>query len=63
MIDMEHFWRSTGAKFVGTEEDWEDVFTGCDKQHAWTDDEGYFNAFLCMIDWKKCDKQCLKHHV
>ena len=63
MINTEQFWRTTGAKFSGTDEDWEEVYTGCDRQHAWTDEEGYFDKFLCMVDLQLCDKQCLKHHV
>lgn len=63
MINTEQFWRITGAKFMGSDEDWEEVFTGCDRQHAWTDEEGYFNKFLCCVDWQECDKKCLSHHV
>ena len=63
MYNIESFWRSTGYKFEGTEQDWEETYTGCDKQMPWSDEEGYFSKFLCVVDMKICDKQCLKHHV
>lgn len=63
MINTEQFWRTTGAKFTGNDTEWEEVYTGCDKQWAWTDEEGYFDSFLCIVDMKECKKDCFKHHV
>lgn len=63
MINTEEFWRTTGAKFSGTETEWEEVYTGCDRQFAFIDEKGFFNKFICCIDWRECDKHCLKHYI
>lgn len=60
-ITTESYWRKTGAKFMGSESEFEQVYTTCNNSMPWTDEEGYFNSFLCLIDCKECDKICSKH--
>ena len=61
MITTESYWRKTGAKFMGSDKELQSLISECNNQHAWTNEEGYFNSFLCLIDCKKCDKICSKH--
>lgn len=58
----ESYWRKTGYKFYGTDEELENQLATCGKQMEFSDEEGYFNSFLCTIDFKKCDKCCNKHN-
>lgn len=57
----EYFLR-TGAKFEGTEEEFESNAPHCfGRSCPITDEEGFFSQWYCIIDWKICDKQCRKH--
>ena len=56
------YYKKTGAKFTGGDEEFRLVYSNCDKQHAWTDEEGRFDSFLCMKDYRECDFNCNKHH-
>ena len=60
--DCQSYWRRTGAKFMGTDEELRSLLSDCGKQFEMTDEEGYFNSFYCTVDWKKCDKCCSKHN-
>ena len=62
MISVEQFWRTTGAKFQGSDEELQALICNCKYQHAWCDEEGYFDKFLCLKDCKICDKKCHNHH-
>ena len=61
MTTAESYWRKTGAKFMGSDEEFEQVYTECAHSMPLTDEGGYFNSFYCMQDWKKCDFNCSKH--
>ena len=61
MITTESYWRKTGYKFLGTDEELKDKIATCGKQMEFSDEEGYFNSFLCTIDFKECDKCCIMH--
>ena len=58
----ESYWRKTGYKFLGTDEELENQLTMCGKQFEISDEEGFFDSFYCTIDWKICDKCCNKHN-
>lgn len=62
MKTTESYWRKTGYKFYGTDEELENQLATCGKQMEFSDEEGYFDSFLCTIDFKKCDKCCNKHN-
>ena len=62
MATCESYWRKTGYKFYGTDEELENQLATCGKQMEFSDEEGYFNSFLCTIDFKECDKCCNKHN-
>ena len=61
MSATQSYWRKTGAKFTGTEKEFEKKYTDCCHSMPWTDEEGYFNSWLCIKDCKECDFQCSKH--
>lgn len=56
------YWRRTGAKFMGNDNELSELIMDCGKQMALSDEEGYFSSFLCTIDFKQCDKCCNKHN-
>ena len=51
MTTCESYWRKTGYKFMGTDEELENQLATCGKQMEFSDEEGYFNSFLCTIDF------------
>lgn len=55
------YWRKTGAKFMGNEEAFKKIYTECYHSMPLTDEEGYFDSFLCVKDCKECDFNCSKH--
>lgn len=61
MTATQSYWRKTGAKFIGTEEEFEKKFTNCTHSMPWTDEESYFSSWICLKDCKECDFQCSKH--
>lgn len=61
MITTEAYWRKTGAKFMGSDEEFRLLLPDCNNSMPITDEEGYFNNFYCCIDWALCDKICNKH--
>lgn len=61
MVTPEGYWRKTGYKFYGKDEDFEKIYTECTHSMPWADEEGYFNSFLCIKDCKECDFLCSKH--
>jgi hypothetical protein len=59
---VEAFFKSTGYKFEGTEEEFEAIAPHClGKSCPIADEEGFFNKWYCIVDWKICDKQCINH--
>ena len=55
------YWKTNGSKFTGTDKEFRERYTGCGNQMPWSDEEGYFDKFLCCKDFKECDKNCSKH--
>jgi hypothetical protein len=62
MTTCEKYWRKTGAKFLGSDEELEELMPDCNNSMPITDEEGFFSKFYCCIDWSICDKQCSKHN-
>lgn len=62
MTTCESYWRKTGYKFMGTDEELEELCSDCGHQFERADEEGYFDSFYCTIDFKECDKCCNKHN-
>ena len=56
------YYLTTGAKFEGTEEEFETTKPFClGKACPMTDEDGYFSKWYCTIDWEFCDHQCQNH--
>jgi hypothetical protein len=56
------YFLTTGAKFEGTEEEFEAKKPHClGRSCPITDEDGYFSKWSCIVDWEICDKQCNKH--
>ena len=35
----------------------------CHEQHPWTDEEGYYEKFLCIRDFNECKNDCDQHCI
>lgn len=58
----EAYFRRTGNKFTGTEEEFEAKAPHClGRSCPIADEEGFFSQWYCIVDWKICDKQCKNH--
>ena len=61
-MDCEKYWKCTGYKFEGTDEEFKNALPICyGKSCPITDEEGFFSKWYCIVDWKVCDKQCKNH--
>lgn len=56
------YFLATGAKFEGTEDEFQTQRPFClGKACPITDEDGFFSKWYCTVDWNICDKQCKNH--
>ena len=61
-MNREKYWRCTGYKFEGAEEEFIKTCPRCLNNFLpRADEEGYFLDWYCTIDFKLCDNNCKNH--